>query len=1420
MAYSSAEFKEHMNELSTDIIALRYKENDVGLDADEKAKLNEFEQERQDWFDLATPADRAEWAADYFGEACSAMYGDKTDEKLQELADTLRENPDMDVHDVLEALGQDFRTDTADQKNDTSADTPAQVQGIENSAIEASYRGAENSATTHEPHQTVEAQSSEEPQQSDYDKAKAAFEKVDGKLTYNNTFLCLDRLKLDIEAYKTGQDGHNGKPVSGGDIYTDVVRFLNSDGFVESFIEMAIRDYLDTKYPPHDGQDVATEQRHEADIDYGQEATNGRGDVAHEWESPSVTDDSGRFRDDGYIAKDNDNAGVTKEEVRQFGGTNPGFGRFWGADLTAETRFTPSDMSMTVRDCGKRSTDSAVIGGKEERLFIPPMRLVEIDNGAFKPSFYLIDPFGQTLASNVDIQTDIDKPHFKSLDISSGRGGAARVEAMAQSKGMSVESYKDSVIAKAKLDYVSRGLDFIARHEVYLKDNDVAGELRFQIDQAKSEFYFLKDQALQSGIDIHADRDSVSFSDTPKQELTADQERLYGYVKAAEEKVERMETRLDQIEKTSEMYTEAKALCADRNMTLDDKFYAVAYVERYGAGKMAERPICYDRDPQTREEIKNYLESKDYKFDPDRRDPDDIAKDNEAAKEARIESFTKYYHTYSGYPQNKVELSAFAALIERSGARSESGTVDWEKVKEQYDKEDLDPFMFDVRKDIYEAVEDFKERGAQQADIDGLIDKMAAAEDVDAHIKAEQELYGSLTDEEADQFLDGKPIEEIIADREKNVEVDADKTSNDEQQGVEQKDGQDTAQDDPQDVEKPEDTDDAPIIDDAERDAVDTQEDDKAGRDDHPESIDAEEAADGQAEDDSNHTSADEHPDDVEGHANDKADTLDHDDQPDEVESERQDVSQPDSASETDKVDLDDKPADVETPAQIDAMPDMAEGTIEVQAETADTSNDANATEMPEGIVDSTEDAKDLPDTVEPPAANDTAEDIAHDKDATSDNETATDHEAAEESDFKSDIPENMDVDASTENDTDIPDTDIEQDTDGHVGFEVADNTQPVDDIANNDEDGQAAQVESSEDSQTSIEKDYRNGDPVLAEEGEQEVETDQKPDFEPLPAYGYGDVWLVGNDIMNSEQYEHYKEGPMDMDAVLDKIEEYLSSEPGTMDFREDFLEPYKFNYSTQDLMTALASKFKDVQDDIESGKKDEDTTPIDRLLDCMSAIQDMAFDNFVGMFDDVAQSIKDIYNMTPSEGHDIMSRFLNEMSDIADPVLSPYEPATYESAAAMGELADRLDSFGNWAGLDVSEAIDLATQMDSAFDGFSDMLVEVGNAFSDTDVLHDVDVPESTDVDTGLQTGERTELEEAMMPDSNVESLGHLHDDQTDLDIPDAADVPEHEIDPIDTAVDKLEALGDMFSRLEDLTDQVKDMDIDELAQYATGG
>lgn len=402
-----------------------------------------------------------------------------------------------------------------------------------------------------------------EPSESRYDALKARYDEVKDKYLFRNTFVLLDRLELNIEAYKTGMPGDKGKPVSGGEIAMNIIELTRSNIW-ESMLEIAVRSYFDQKYPAKVDAGTTVEEQRGADTSVARD----RPDL--------VRDMSGAVRDDGLVT----GRGVDLEQLG-IDKRNPAAGQYMGVDMTKAP--DNRDLSLEVWRSGRDIPDTVTINGQAERLFIPDVRLVE-----FNHDHYLVDPFGRVMASDVDPAVGKDTPsYFRSLDISAYRSNEPKVEAAAAGKGISVDAYKEQVTESVKGSFVERLADGFEKHTEYLQS--ILPDIRGTVEAYQEKIEQLSAAETELRAKAAPDTGSGQTVTAEPVQLDADTAQKLESIAAAKEKlsaaIEKMETRMEQIESTIDGYSKARMVAASDKVDVDAAFATVLRAEMDAVGK-------------------------------------------------------------------------------------------------------------------------------------------------------------------------------------------------------------------------------------------------------------------------------------------------------------------------------------------------------------------------------------------------------------------------------------------------------------------------------------------------------------------------------------------------------------------------------------------------------------------------------------------------------------------------------------------------------------------------------------------------------------------------------------------------------------------------------------------------------------------
>lgn len=400
-------------------------------------------------------------------------------------------------------------------------------------------------------------------EKSPYEVAKERYEAVQGKYLFRNTFVCVERLNLNIEAYRAGENGANGHHVSGGDIAMNILELSRSNIF-ESIFEVAIRDYFDERFPERDSVDIGEDK------------------VQLRWEDeiPTTRDFTREAADTGLVSDD-----FNPEHHHS---DNPEFGHYMRADMTKAVKY--NDIGINVYNCGPKDTIFTVTtgnvdkDGKSDVMAVPPLRLVTMGKSRF-----LVDPFGQTIRSNyvsdvrdADKNLEICHPYFDALDISASPQGRERLEAMAAHRHTDVETCKEEIVAQCKKEYGETGVIEIREHENYIKETLLPDTLS-DLSECKERISFLSDvkQVFTNRVESPAGYDEPQDIENYKSVLKIIDDAL-GKLNTLETG---FTTRVDQLASTIELYDHVKTVHRV-SRDPDSKFETVVYATSRAHGKI------------------------------------------------------------------------------------------------------------------------------------------------------------------------------------------------------------------------------------------------------------------------------------------------------------------------------------------------------------------------------------------------------------------------------------------------------------------------------------------------------------------------------------------------------------------------------------------------------------------------------------------------------------------------------------------------------------------------------------------------------------------------------------------------------------------------------------------------------------------
>jgi hypothetical protein len=389
------------------------------------------------------------------------------------------------------------------------------------------------------------------------------------KYSHRDTFVAFERLSLDLEAYKTGQPGVDGNEVKGANIVRDFTSLWRSNIF-ETVIERAlisVIEYFENKYA-----DTANEK----DSAVKEEAKESVREEAY------VTDRYGIVRDDGYIkdASKFETAGVSVEAMKR---SNPDYAQFKGADVS---RAPMERDGMRIWDTGRYERQTVVSGGTADTINIPPVRLVELHD-----NFYHVDPFGKVLSvddrNNASSALEVGG-YFKSLDISARN--EEKIETLAKNNGITVDELKEKITANVENKFADKIEGQLDAHKEYIVERAIP-EAQTELEGRKAELETLgeqKDVLTSEYKDLQEKADSGSLSIDDDKRMSEIEDKLERNAEATDvtnEAIEKIETRIEQLEKTVETYNDAKVELSREDAPEHYRFSVAADTENVAVGR-------------------------------------------------------------------------------------------------------------------------------------------------------------------------------------------------------------------------------------------------------------------------------------------------------------------------------------------------------------------------------------------------------------------------------------------------------------------------------------------------------------------------------------------------------------------------------------------------------------------------------------------------------------------------------------------------------------------------------------------------------------------------------------------------------------------------------------------------------------------
>lgn len=1223
----------------------------------------------------------------------------------------------------------------------------------------------------------------------DYDIAKERYEAMREKgYGFRNVFVSFDKLKMDIAAYKEGKPGADGKMVSGGKIFMDVFEWTRGN-LIESIVEVVAVTFFDKHFPA--AVDVS-----EKDVDKQVEHDTEKSGFYTHVDTPEGVwaDVSERFYDNGFVDK-NSGSSTDKSTINE---NNPGFARYMGADMTKES--IVKDIEMEVRPCGAKYEQSVTYraeNGDMETLRVPSIRMVYVPNDG---RTYLVDPFGKTVSTNVtastndvDAKNSVEKPYFRSLDISASKFGSAAIETYAKSQGTTVEVVKERISNSVMDAYVDRTLAFIDKHEPYVSEKLIP-ETAGQLESVSERYEYLSSvkEYLQDRLDTQ--RDSMSSKDI------ANNEKFIGLVDNSIDKLstlkDSLSNRLETLSNTVDICKSAKEQISidrsnPRNVDASPRFAIATSVEKYSQGKI-DNPY-FGVSKLDVSSIDRVCKSVDFKG-------------------SSVDNTLERAFASKDWPKEAgATIDRYGAKVDvRPGVQTEDRVEAWkdaiknavpnavEKYPAIFGKEDVGKFEIEsARFDVSEIMKDFEPDSSDSVDTEPQDDVDRANDSQEDAVADERDPESTDDTNDISEDVDKEPQEALEGDESQDVaEDEEDDESPDLERVGEENDVSNDSEDETDGVEQ---------NDESEIDDVD-HEDDENAQDDTKDTVDS---GNGDDSDTSN---------DVDNETDDETADTENDIDPDEndVENQEDDTEERDST--------DDSNADVDETSETVATSDSTDNDIEA-ADTEDVDvngedkdddtsknddvdendNAANDTEWAEnvdvdGALDNV-DGQDAYDNVETAFSDDTdnaavddttSQDTAdEDNEDKADLETAPDRDAIEDRDI-GDIPSKEDIEATREAIRDFATNEV-----GNENFGCRENSPDLD--------------------WDTVDKD--------------EVLRDVDGKHFWMCVDGQGDDFIR----VTPDQASGVLQGPMTTADVTAAMREYLAvgdKPDSTYSFATDFFEDNKYRLDPSTIVDAFASELESFV----SGGRDLDSGSINLIADCMVSVQETLVDFFA---DKVADKIESIIEQTVDTGVD--NPFVTSFVDALETVMEPFadrideygfDSTGYENSAAIADTLERLEAAGvSDTNLDrLENVIDTVGRV---IDGYPDLMRDVAASIDKDATERDrVDRPEDDVLVAADETDDFDDIELDVTDPIGVEDMtvaerlsydteqkeeeleekedADRKDDEEDVDYEDFDTLDDGMLDIISDASDDLDSL---FRTMMDIDNYDIDVDFDDV-------
>ena len=526
-----------------------------------------------------------------------------------------------------------------------------------------------------------------------YDDTRAVYDESRGKYLFRNTFTLMDKLEMNLAAYRTGLPGADGKVVSGGTIAMNIIE-LSRSNIIASLVEMGVRALFDKLYPP------------KADaVDKGTEVKQNDGaavqSAAAVEEDRAVRDVTGILRDDGYAEHGFDKTAVEVDKE------NPAAGIYFGAD----TSRAPNEY-MGIRSWATdvQLKDTQVINGETVVMRINPMRVTELQGNTYLVDFsgkaFPIEISNEKTALNLDIG---GMGYIREMDYTATERGKSLISGLAESKGISVEACRTELADITKTAYIEKTAAMQEKHEAYI-ENTLLPEIKG---------------------DIEAYRENIAVLEAHNAD-GEDTAAIQGLIDKYSSAIEQMEARAAALEATVERYQEARIVVNSDKTDLDAKLTSLLSAEKDAAGRTGY--VSYGLEDVDKREMAAALQDA---LARDEIDSVEAQRTETAAEESHVEVHAEHEEkpviTVSETREEAVEKER-AAYLERSEEKASALEAKIAGLEELRDQKNSD-----IR-EAKELLQDFESQGHTDTErIEGLKEAISDREEEIKQIDTEKE---------------------------------------------------------------------------------------------------------------------------------------------------------------------------------------------------------------------------------------------------------------------------------------------------------------------------------------------------------------------------------------------------------------------------------------------------------------------------------------------------------------------------------------------------------------------------------------------------------------------------------------------------------------------------------------------------------